>query len=241
MKRLGIFLVVFILLTGGGYAFGRNLKSGRSNPLNQLLSSKKSPTDTAQEGVLRSSIKNLLAQNKPMKCTIKIGTNDEDGQGKMTGVTYVANNKMRSDFKIESGIEEGDQDIQAHTISDGDWTYTWTNNTTPGTKMKLSELENLSNDQGNVAESFKNLEEEHDYHCSRWFPVDKSKFVPPSDIEFKDLTEMMKGTGDLMQNIDMDQTEKDTENAKQQLCKMCEMAPDEKTKAECRKDAGCDE
>lgn len=242
MKKLGIFLAIFILLVGGGYVFGRNLKSGGSNPLSQLLSSKKSLTDTAEEGIVRSSIKNLLTQNKAMKCTIEMTGDADNGQGEITGITYVANNKMRSDMEIKIEAEDGSEIIQAHTISDGDWIYTWASDTKmPATKMKISELGDLSANQANLAEGLKNLEEEHDYHCSRWFPVDKSKFVPPSDIKFEDMTEMMKGFGDVMKNMDTGEMEKEVEDAKQQLCQMCQMAPDEETKAECLKSAGCDE
>jgi len=243
MKKLGILLVALVMLIGTGYIFGRNLKSGGLGQLSQMGSLKNSTTDTTSEDTIRTSIKNLMSKNKPVKCTIKVEDKDKDGEGKWTGVTYVANNKMRSDVSMETEDEESeDKKIEMHTISDGDWVYTWTSNAKmPGMKMKISELENLSADQGNLAEGLKNLEEEHDYHCSRWFPVDKSKFIPPSGIEFKDMTEMMKGFGDAMQNIEMDEIEKDAENAKQQLCKMCEMVPDEKTRAKCRKDAGCDE
>jgi len=235
MKKIIIGILVVSCLAIVGYGTGHNFKSKRFTDLTSL---KNSATNKDTEETIRTSIKTLLTKNKPVKCTMKADSNENGENHQWTSVTYVANNKMRCDVDIENEGVEGEK-LKTHTISDGEWIYTWTSETKmPGMKMKISELEDAS--EHDLQQGMKELEEEHDYHCFTWFPVDKSKFIPPSDIEFKDMTEMMTGFQGAMQNIDIEQVEKDAEEARKTLCEMCEMAPDQETRNECRANAKCE-
>ena len=82
------------------------------------------------------------------------------------------------------------------------------------------------------------IKEQMNYKCRPWIP-DNSKFVVPTDIEFKDMTEMMQGFQETMPNIDMGEMEENVKKANAQLCEMCELLTGE-DRDECRADAGCE-
>ncbi len=122
-------------------------------------------------------------------------------------------------------------DIVANSIMDKEWVYTWNNTTPTGIKAKISDIPDTKNETQDYLENNKeekgqiiDTKEKMDYKCSAW-NVDNSKFELPKNIEFKDTSEIMK---DFVQK----------ENG-EGVCKACDMAPDEKTKTECKKSLGC--
>jgi hypothetical protein len=182
-KSTTIVLVLMILcfLIAAGY----NLISKDSGDIAQP---EKTDQDQAKE-TIRTSIKNLMAENQSVKCIAAMGL---DNGGKMTGTVYIANGKMRNDAEIES--VEGKKS-QLHTIIDQEWFYSWSTELPDGgIKMKISEIEDMSipEDQGGSSGEVKNLNQEFNFRCNEWTSVDNSEFIPPSEINFEDFAQRIE-------------------------------------------------
>jgi hypothetical protein len=174
------------------------------------------------------SLMDLLKLGKAMKCTYSYTQESTAFQG----TSYVSGDKMRTDMEGVVPTEEGDQQITSHFISDGTWTYNWSSMQDQGMKMKLSELEDAGEETDTEDQDYyeqANLDKNFEYKCSPWI-VDSSMFVPPSDIEFIDYTQMMQGLQESMESGDMNES----------LCAACEMAKDEAAIAECKANLGCE-
>ncbi|MFH1427243.1 MAG: hypothetical protein ABIG60_01810 [Patescibacteria group bacterium] len=183
------------------------------------------------------SMKDLLTRDKSLKCTYEEKNSDGDDNSSSRGEMYIAGGKARTD--IVNISENGEEDM--HMIMDSDWMYTWTSFMPKGTKMKLDTLQESENfeKKGNINQGFQDLAKELNYKCRPWI-VDGSKFIPPSDIVFDDITEMMAGFAEEFQNMDAEEMQEGLDEATEAVCDLCEYAPDEETKANCKADAGCE-
>ena len=181
---------------------------------------------------IRTSIENLMAENKLVKC---IATVNMDDGGKMTGTVYIADGKMRNDADIEN--VQGEK-FQSHTIMDEEWLYSWsTGLPNGGIKMKVSDIENVPDQEGeDPSGGVKNLDKDFDFDCSKW-TVNNSKFVPPSDITFQNFTQKKKDMQEMTPGLEMEGSQGMT---LEQVCQMCGMLPDEEAKQQCIMDAGCE-
>jgi len=151
-------------------------------------------TEDGEEN-LSGNIFDLVNLNKSIKCTFK----SETEGGAASGVTYVANGKTKTEFEIKND----EMDIKSYSISDGDWMYTWTSENNQGTKMNLNEMQDMADE--NIEEETEEIEytnqtQDFDYKCTPW-SVDNSVFELPENIEFMDLSEMMKGFMELQKNL----------------------------------------
>ncbi|MDD5710768.1 MAG: hypothetical protein PHV43_01545 [Candidatus Colwellbacteria bacterium] len=173
--------------------------------------------NTAQDA---ASIKELIARGENLTCTFSRA----DEGNSMDGTIYVSGGKVRGDFSL---IQDG-QSFESHMIQDADFAYVW-NTGGPlgaaGFKMSVSADEEVSSGEGEYQAV--DLEEQLDTKCSRWSP-DASKFVPPSNITFQDLSQ---------QAIQINQSAEG--DVQVQQCAACNMAPDEATKAQCLTALGC--
>lgn len=167
------------------------------------------------------TIAELLSMNQPMKCTWKQSL--EEG-AEVTNIIYINGKNFYQDVTM------GDVG-HAFTISDGDYLYIWNDFTNVASKMKYSEMEAASQpDQAKQNEAV-STNQKHDFLCDKWAP-DNSKFIPPSDKQFEDVTEeMTQAVGDLQQN---------SEKYKQQACDMCRKAPSPELVGECLKNMQCE-
>ncbi len=179
---------------------------------------------SGDENSFTGSLKDLLALGKSLMCTVTF--KDESGEGK--SVSYVSGEKMRSDVEMK---DAGGKQFSSHTIIDGQWMYIW-DDTKKGTKMKLEEPEKTAKEdvpdmpdipgQEQQESTKTDLNEEYDYKCVPWVP-NNSKFTPPTDVEFTDLTQAMQ------------QFQQQSEQAGQDACAICDSIPDATAQAECKK------
>lgn len=68
--------------------------------------------------------------------------------------------------------------------------------------MKISEMEEMSNDQENSSGGVRNLEKEFNFDCSKWVSKDSSEFIPPSNVIFQDFNQKIKDMQDITQKIE---------------------------------------
>lgn len=157
------------------------------------------------------NIGDLMKDGKDVTCTFS----RSDAGGDMEGTVFVARDgRMRGEFTLASP-QFGTMTMQV--IRDGTYGYTWGfPSATQGSKTKLD-------DEGKpVKENDKEgpgIDEDMEYRCSSW-RMDASMFVPPSDVEFRDITAMV-------------------EAAQGAKCGVCENVPDAAGKENCRKAMGC--
>lgn len=102
-------------------------------------------------------------------------------------------------------------------INDGEWVYIWSDDDKTGTKYKIMEMEevndeNETEDQGQMPQDIDDIEEwaaeiENQYEVvCKEAKVDDSEFVPPTDVEFKDMNEAMQKANEFKEKFE-DKTE----------------------------------
>lgn len=188
----------------------------KPNSSNQDQRPQEEQQQNQQQQTVAGTIKDLMSLGQAVKCTFE----NPDGQGK--GTVFAQGSKAKTEMEIDM---DG-QKISMNTLVDGDWIYQWGNSMMGNTKMNIKEMEKLSDQyqEGNQEwnpepEQSQSYNQELNYNCSPW-GVDDSVFNLPAGVEFTDTTKQITKMVD------------DTQNMKQDLCKMCESLPDE-AKTEC--------
>ena len=196
-----------------------------SKEVSKTEQNQKSDKSDNTDGNYFETMSDLMARGKNMKCTY---TQKVDGENTADGVVYMADKNVRVEITANKGTaREG----KMYSITDHEWSYSWTEGSPKGFKMTLEATE-LDKKQ---KESVSNMAKEIDFKCKPW-KKDNSKFKVPSNIEFEDMSELAKSLGD----IDLG---KEVENAKTQgdafICNICKTVPVE-GQAECLGDVVCD-
>lgn len=174
MKNIGI-LIVILLIAAGGIGYKLMAKS----------SSKVQPPITVVENSrnhVKSSMKQLLGLGKSVSC--EMNTNDD--QGITTGKINISGQKMMGDFQLT--YSDG-KEISSHMMNDGEFTYMWSSATPQGTKIKNDAVTPAKSDKSQTS---LDQDKEVDMNCSDWTPSTDS-FTVPRDVEFLDMSNMMKG------------------------------------------------
>ncbi|MCR4324336.1 MAG: hypothetical protein NUV69_01465 [Candidatus Curtissbacteria bacterium] len=127
---------------------------------------------------VKGTIAGLFGKNQT--CTVKY-----PGQS-TEGTIYVSGNKVRGDFTM---TDPNGTEMHSSMINDSEYTYTWTPVMGQGVKIKNSAATEQTQDQNQDFD----VNKEVDMKCSSWSP-DNSKFTPPSDVQFMDLTQTQEQT-----------------------------------------------
>lgn len=157
------------------------------------MSQKESSPKTQEVQGLKGkySFKSLLAQNKNLTCTYKF--TDEENKIETTGKAYISGKKVLQQTQTTNLV--GDKKIiEGSVYTDGDYVYIWNpSDKSSAMKMKIeSTTEGEGSVKTDVAGAQENMEKEYDLECNPW-KADESVFALPTDIIFKDFSEMMKG------------------------------------------------
>lgn len=153
-----------------------------------------------------SSLKDAFKSRQEIKCTFR------DQRSGMSFVTYIKGEKVRTEASSEG--------VDVFSIYSGDMYYSWNTAQEMGMKMNIKEMEKLAADQKEQVEyqepeEWASQYENIDIDCKKT-SVPDSMFVPPSNIQFQDMTEMLL-------------------KMKEMACNMCNMIQDAAQKAECEK------
>ena len=180
---IGIVIGAIVVLGGGYYV----MSSG------SLSMSDKTPTgsSTAREdqyakatGVaFAGSWNDLVARGGNYKCDINhMGTNDTT-----TGTVYISGTSLRGDFSSDTkaGV------IASHMLKISDTMYVWGDAMKQGVMMKATAM------QGSSASATQGAgvsqDQSYDWSCSAT-GAEASMFVKPSNIDFLDVSVMMKSS-----------------------------------------------
>lgn len=182
-KPLGLIIgvvAVIIIITAGVFLLSKK----PSRPIQEETASQQS-TSSAESTATRGSIKSLLGMGKNETCTVTYPS----AEGETKGTVYVSGKKMRGDFTIK---DTSGKEIESHMIADEAYNYFWSSATSQGMKMKIDDTAKAT-PTPNTQTQGADLDREVDYKCSSW-PVDDSKFMPPTNIQFTDISQVMKQT-----------------------------------------------
>lgn len=221
-----IALVVLVVI----FLYTSTNKSSDSDNLNSFESDSMENVNSSDGDSFTGKITDLLSLGKNLRCDFSA----KNEEFEITGISYVAGEKMRTDMTyISEKIEEstGMKNYSSSMISDGEYTYMWSDLTEQGfkTQMGLDDAKEMAENSQELAdkyENFPNTDIDYDYDCDPWI-VDDSKFTPPTDIEFIDFQAQLEG---MKQILD--------QNSDYNACDACQYLSGE-SKQSCLKSLGC--
>lgn len=176
--QLGLVLSSALILS----ACGLQTKSG----------DQKGTTNNSTDSSSKFSIRQLIAQNIPQKCTYT-GSNEE---GSYTSDIIISGKKFKQTIVYKSA--KGEEKI--NSISDGEYVYTWGTHSagsTFATKLKAdfdaTKAPEVEKDDsvGDMSGTSVDLDANFDGKCSPTV-VSDTDFQPPKDVQFQDYSKMME-------------------------------------------------
>jgi len=148
--------------------------------------------NTGTEQSQAFSLRELIALGKNQKCVISTSTTSDDGTKTDTsGTIYISGKKMAQEVMVTSTDKEMPK-IDMRMVSDGEYIYTWNTQTKQqGMKFKATDPSDGNIEKGDNSNGGVSMDDKLNVKCSNWL-VDNSKFAIPTDVNFTDLSEMMK-------------------------------------------------
>lgn len=132
------------------------------------------------------TLESVLQWGENVECAISY--DDGDQNTPVEGTYFVSEGSIRGDFLTDSPDLSGQ--IVSSMIVDDSIMYVWSeiDGEKYGMKISLSETEGSELYSNAVVP----LNEDVRYMCKIWKNVDRSIFVPPGDVLFQDMNELMK-------------------------------------------------
>lgn len=213
---IGIVLLLLVVL-GGGVFMVMNKNPGTAV---QSTVADAQVTTPGGGGSVQKTLKELFTSGVAQKCTFS-NTSETPA---VQGVTYISSGKVRGDFSTAIA----DKTITSHMIVEGNTNYMWTDEQKVGFKMTIdtdAAATPVPTGSAMSQQAF-DMNKTMEYNCSPWV-VDASLFVPPTNIEFSDFSDMLKSSGEGIPA------------GNQTACKACEQLTGE-SKTQCQTALGCE-
>jgi len=146
------------------------------------------PTSSPTQEKSGFSLRELLSKNIAQKCTWQTSGEEGDTQGEI----LINGNKFKQTIKMKNPTGE----TQFNSVSDGEWMYSWSDDSTTGNmafKMKLDQTQNSNetNIPQNTSGNQIDLDQEYNYNCQPT-TINESDLTIPKDVEFIDIAEFTK-------------------------------------------------
>lgn len=135
----------------------------------------------------------LMGSGHELKCDIVY---EPQSGTSVVAVVYVDGEHMR----VNSEMMMAGETYLSHIIMDHDMVYTWNESgvSNMAVKFRVEDSDMNVNEVSGGREV--DLNQEVEYDCQSW-NVDGSVFVPPADIEFMDMEDMMRGGAGFNGNV----------------------------------------
>lgn len=132
------------------------------------------------------TLESLRLLNKNLECTILHTPSNQTAS--VEGTYFVSEGNIRGDFLTDSPDLSGQ--ILSSVIINETTMYTWTEieGDMYGTKMNLSTVDETKS----LTKQSVSLDSSVKYDCKNWENVDRTVFVPPSEVLFKDVSEIIQ-------------------------------------------------
>ncbi len=186
MMKLLIGLVVAALLAVGFWvAMSPNQNADSMLPADETAPvTQEANEPTSQRGTFAS----LFGMSGSFKCTVT----SENPNGSAEGVVYVRDGNVRGEFNTMSQAGA----MTAYMIKDGDVVYSWSSAMPMGVKAMASAMESGASDTPMQDTQVFDAGASVDYSCEPT-TIDAAMFVPPTNVEFMDMTAGMPSMPDL--------------------------------------------
>jgi hypothetical protein len=183
---LGVAVVVIISFAFFWLFSDSDLKEAQDQMDEAAQQLEEQPSESASKADMSGfgTMNELLSRESNLECQITTIENSATSEGTF----FVADNKIRGDFITESPDLSG-VGVSSIIVVDNTM-YVWTElgGESYGVKAQLkSESEEAMPTQEPVK-----LDERVKYACKKWEPVDQSVFIPPSDVLFQDLSQVLQ-------------------------------------------------
>lgn len=225
---VGIAVIIAILLAGW-YLYltiGKKPDTSMESPIDNAQSTETQNSDD-QGGMSNSgSFMDLLALNATLECTFS--SNNPNNNSSIEGTSYLAGTKMRVDYTSKYGETQQTGSM----IKNGDYMYVWGDSMPQGVKMKIdpanikSTLEEAQ--KGSSTPNSFDPTTNVDYNCKPWV-AGTTKFDPPTDIEFTDLSSVMDNLKEVNDKMG---------SGSEDICNVCASLPSDQ-QAACKIQLGC--
>ena len=233
MNKFIVPLIIVILLMLGGFVFWKQMtpKPVTSETTTQIT---QSIEPTQGERTELSTLRDLLAQGVTQQCTYAY---TDEKTGKSEGIMLIANGKVRGVYTLtdpKGAVTKGNM------INDGEYSYVWDDTTKTGMKVEMTaELKKMGEDLSANNPQVAEMNKKTNYRCKPWV-VDTSIFIPPTDVQFSDLSKMMENLN-VSPNVTvpMVTSTTDTGDSNVERCSFCDTLPSEAQTA-CRSSMNCD-
>ncbi|KKQ56075.1 MAG: hypothetical protein US75_C0010G0021 [Candidatus Woesebacteria bacterium GW2011_GWC1_38_13] len=193
MKNKKILIVVsvavFAVLILAIYLFSEKSKTSNTKISGDLQR-------TAEEPSSQMSLKELIAKNIPQKCEMTYS----DGAVSTSVEMWIKGEKFKQVTVMESP-ELGSKKMGA--VSDGEYIYSWDEETRQGSKILIEETQETNIDAENVQVSQNvDWEARFDYKCSP-AAISDADLTPPSDVSFMDMNAEIQKAQDQLENMNL--------------------------------------
>jgi hypothetical protein len=192
MKKAIIILMFVVLL--GGFAYYTLFLTLSDEPITQTkdnqenIALKESDLKEQKNELIEGngSLESLRLLNKDLECVISYVKSDETST--IEGTYFVSEGNLRADFLTESPDLAGQ--VLSSMIINENMMYVWSEieGELYGMKKDLSLKLDSSSDMGEPV----SLDQGVKYNCKAWENVDRTVFVPPSNVLFRDMGEIIK-------------------------------------------------
>ncbi|MBC7836487.1 hypothetical protein H7X87_01770 [Acetobacteraceae bacterium] len=207
-----LYVVGAIVIVAAGA--GIWMYSGKTNSMETSIG------DTNTQ-IQRTSLKGLLADARPQKCTFTMSSANSNS----SGTVYISNGKMRGDFVSNAAGHTQ----SSHMIVEGGASYMWSDEMAQGFKMSFDAMSNTSmnsQEQGTVDPNA-----DTDYSCNPWV-ADESVFAVPTNITFQDMSAIAPpGAAGASGGTSV--------SGSAEQCAACDQASNEGTRAQCKAALQC--
>ncbi len=198
MQQIIISIIIGLIVIGGGAYVYQNKMSSHTEPIE---TSTEMITVATTSTTNQPSFLEMLQSGEQYECTFSV---TDTGNGvPATGTTYISGQQYRvtADTTIDMNP------ITINVISQGPTMYMWTSNNTamPAMKIDLTDISattTTSHTPDTPVDWLQNPNTNATYDCQKW-TADPAMFVPPIDIEFIDMKDMMSGLQNGVMNAEM--------------------------------------
>lgn len=190
MYKIVILSVVGAVAVGLGALYLLTTDSATTSPVTETAQTETpitTPPDETQRGV--ASLLSLMSQARDLECTISYAPENDPTQV-VTGTYFTTSGKMRGDF-IVPGMASGSV---SSMIMTADTMYSWSeiNGETYGVKFDTATMAKMQATSSTEIQTNEPVAVDVPvtYECKPWTGVDRSIFEPPSDVLFRDFSEI---------------------------------------------------
>jgi hypothetical protein len=177
-----VIVVIIIIIC---VSAGKSSPAPASSETTGSVTGSVSTSNQASASAVRQTMHDLITSGAPQTCKFSIAATATSSG--LSGTIYIASGNMQGDF-IKT--DTAGKVTNAHMIITGGMDYLWSDaSLTKGYKLSWSVAAAstiLSDRAGGV-----NINQPTAYSCSNW-TADQSKFTIPANIQFTDITAMIK-------------------------------------------------